>query len=126
MAIQNVNSQATPTQQKPANTTSSAQNTSKSATVEKAVATQTTTATSNDPSRASASGVNISPRAKEMALAKKVVENTPDIREDKVAKYKQMIAKGEYKPDSAKITEGIVREAIRDELSKNPDAILNQ
>jgi hypothetical protein len=36
-----------------------------------------------------------------------------------------MIAKGQYKPDAAKITEGIIREAARDELAKNPDALLN-
>ncbi len=122
MAIQNVNSQATPTPQKTVNT---AINTQKSANVEKTAAAQTTAPLASDPSRANALGVNISPRAKEMALAKKVVENTPDVREDKVAKYKEMIAKGQYKPDSAKITEGIVREAIRDELAKNPEAILN-
>ena len=72
-----------------------------------------------------AANVQISPRARELNLARQVVDSTPDIREDKVAKFKSMIERGEYKPDAGKIADGILAEAIRDELSKEPDVALS-
>lgn len=42
----------------------------------------------------------------------------PDVREDLVAKYKAMIASGEYSPDAGNIADGILREAAREELAK--------
>ena len=71
-----------------------------------------------------AANVQISNKAREMNLAKKVAEATPDVREDKVAMFKSMIERGEYKPDPGKIADGVMAEAIKDELSKNPDAVL--
>ncbi|MEY3901391.1 MAG: hypothetical protein RL189_697 [Pseudomonadota bacterium] len=71
-----------------------------------------------------AANVQISPRARELNLARQVVESTPDVREDKVAKFKAMIERGEYKPDAGKIADGILSEAIRDELSKEPEVAL--
>lgn len=71
-----------------------------------------------------AANVQISPRAKEMNLARQVVDSTPDVREDKVAHFKAMIARGEYKPDAGKIADGILAEAMRDELSKDPEVAL--
>lgn len=71
-----------------------------------------------------AANVQISPRARELNLARQVVESTPDVREDKVAKFKSMIERGEYKPDAGKIADGILSEAIRDELSKEPEVAL--
>lgn len=123
MAVQNLKTQGSAPQRTPAPATN-AQSTAKTTQTEKAAATAPAAAP-QPAAKSDASGVNISPRAKEMALAKKVVENTPDIREDKVAKFKEMIANGQYKPDAAKITEGIVREAVRDEIAKNPDQILS-
>lgn len=68
--------------------------------------------------------VNLSSKAKEMAEARKkameIAKSTSDIREDKVADFKQRIASGEYKPDAGNIADGMMREAIRDELAKNP------
>jgi negative regulator of flagellin synthesis FlgM len=68
--------------------------------------------------------VNVSAKAKEMAEARKkamdIARNTSDIREDKVADLKARIASGEYKVDAGNIADGMMREAIRDELSKNP------
>ncbi|NBO39248.1 flagellar biosynthesis anti-sigma factor FlgM [bacterium] len=72
-----------------------------------------------------AANVQISPRAKEMNLARQVIDSTPDVREDKVAKFKSMIERGEYKPDAGKIADGILGEAIRDELSKDPEVALS-
>ncbi|BBH52354.1 flagellar biosynthesis anti-sigma factor FlgM [Fluviispira sanaruensis] len=76
------------------------------------------------PSVKDAANVQISPRAKELSMAKKIAEDTPDVREDKVAQFKEQINKGEYKPDSGKIADGILREAIRDEIAKDPSIIL--
>lgn len=68
--------------------------------------------------------VNLSPKAKEMHEARKkaveIARNTPDIREDKVADFKRRIDSGEYKADAGNIADGMMREAIRDEISKNP------
>ncbi|MEY4065387.1 MAG: hypothetical protein RIR26_1595 [Pseudomonadota bacterium] len=72
-----------------------------------------------------AANVQISPRARELNMARQVVDATPDVREDKVAKFKAMIERGEYKPDSGKIADGILAEAIRDELSKSPEVALS-
>lgn len=71
-----------------------------------------------------AANVQISARAKEMSMARKIAEETPDVREDKVALYKELINKGEYKADSEKIANAIVQEAMKDEISKDPSIIL--
>lgn len=76
------------------------------------------------PSIKEAANVQISPRAKEMSMAKKVIEETPDVREDKIAKYKEQIEKGEYKADAGKIADGILLEAMKDEVAKDPNIIL--
>lgn len=76
------------------------------------------------PMQQPAANVQISPRARELNLARQVVDQTPDVREDKVAKFKSMIERGEYKPDAGKIADGILAEAVRDELSKDPEVAL--
>ncbi len=126
MAVQNVSTQGAPAQRNTNATAANAQGTAKSAAVEKTASPAPSAPNTTDASKQIAAGVQLSPRAKEMSLAKKVIDNTPDIREEKVTKFKDLIAKGQYKPDANKITEGIVREAIRDDLSKNPDALLNE
>lgn len=66
--------------------------------------------------------VNLSGRAKEMqearAKALDIARKTPDVREDKVSELKRKIESGDYKVSSENIADGILREAIRDELSK--------
>jgi flagellar biosynthesis anti-sigma factor FlgM len=79
---------------------------------------------SQPPAQQAAANVQISPRARELNLARQVVESTPDVREDKVAKFKSMIERGEYKPDAGKIADSILSEAIRDELSKDAEVAL--
>ncbi len=79
-----------------------------------------------EPSVKDAANVQISQKAREMNLAKQVLDSTPDIREDKVAKYKEMIAKGQYKPDASKIADAMIREAAKDDLAKNPDLVLEE
>ncbi|MGY3805235.1 flagellar biosynthesis anti-sigma factor FlgM [Pigmentibacter ruber] len=70
-----------------------------------------------------AANVQISQKAKEMSLAKKIAEESPDIRDDKVAYFKDLIDKGEYKVDSEKVANAMVREAMRDELAKDPGVV---
>lgn len=66
--------------------------------------------------------VNVSGKAKEMNEARMkaldIARNTPDVREDKVAELKSKIQSGEYKVSAENIADGILREAIKDELSK--------
>lgn len=69
--------------------------------------------------------VNLSDRAKEMSEARlkalDIARNTSDVREDRVADLKKRIESGEYKASAENIADGILREAIRDELSKEPE-----
>lgn len=81
-------------------------------------------AASSQAARSSAAEVNISPRAKEMALASRVVRETPDVREDKVERLRQMVQKGEYKIDAGQIADSMVREAMKDEISRRPEVAL--
>lgn len=66
--------------------------------------------------------VALSDKAKEISEARikalDIARNTPDIREDRVADLKKRIEAGEYKPDAGQIADGMMREAIRDELAK--------
>jgi len=68
-------------------------------------------------------GVSLSPKAKELAEARKkalqIAHDTPAVREDKVAEMKKKIQDGTYQVDSEKIADGIMREAMKDELSKS-------
>lgn len=53
---------------------------------------------------------DISGKAKEMNLAKKVATEAPDVREDKVAHIKSLIAQGKYEVDPDAIAEKMVEE----------------
>jgi flagellar biosynthesis anti-sigma factor FlgM len=68
--------------------------------------------------------VALSPKAanlqKQQAKAYELAKNTSPIREDKVQALKNKISAGEYAPDSNQIVEGIVREAVRDQLASEP------
>ena len=82
---------------------------------------------SDSSPRANEQGVNVelSPQARQMADARKkaadIARSTPDVREDRVAALKAQIAAGTYKPDSGKIADGILREAILDRLSETKE-----
>ncbi|MBX9703854.1 MAG: flagellar biosynthesis anti-sigma factor FlgM [Silvanigrellaceae bacterium] len=81
---------------------------------------------SSPPSVKDAAKVQISPEAKKMSeisLAKKIIDDTPDIRDEKVLKLKEQIAKGEYQVDAGKVANGIAREALFDELAQNPNVL---
>jgi len=58
---------------------------------------------------------DISPRAKEMALAKKVAMEAPDVRpdkEEKIAELKRRIANKEYNVSPEKVAERMVEEFL--------------
>ncbi len=71
--------------------------------------------------------VSLSPQAKEKAEARsralEIAKNTPDVRAERVAQLKEQIKSGQYKLDSGNIADGILREAVRDEIAKNPDTV---
>lgn len=69
--------------------------------------------------------VALSPQAREMAEAREkalqIAKATSPIREDRVAELKQKIQNGTYQIDSGKIADGIIREAVLDQLGTMPD-----
>ncbi len=74
---------------------------------------------SQKPSLKNATQVKISDKAKERALALAQANKAPDMDETKVAKYKELINSGKYKPDAEKIAEGIAKEAMRDTMAQS-------
>lgn len=54
--------------------------------------------------------VQLSERVQDMKKIKEQVNKTPDVDEAKVAKFKSMIAKGEYKVDAKAIADKMVDE----------------
>jgi len=58
--------------------------------------------------------VDISSLAKDISLAKTVIEKLPDIREAKVQELKAQIEQGNYKINSDQIAEKMVRESLLD------------
>ena len=61
--------------------------------------------------------VALSPAAKEIQEAKKILDALPDVREDKVAEIKGQIEAGTYTIDGEKIAFKMIRESIFDALS---------
>ena len=70
--------------------------------------------------------VSLSGKAQEMMIARKkamaIARDTSPIREDKVAEFRDKIKNGTYSLDAGNIADGIMKEAIRDELSKTTEA----
>ncbi|MDY6791203.1 MAG: flagellar biosynthesis anti-sigma factor FlgM [Thermodesulfobacteriota bacterium] len=60
--------------------------------------------------------VVLSPKAKEVQEATKLIKELPDIREEKVAKLKEQVDQGTYKIDGEKIAFKMLKESILDEL----------
>jgi negative regulator of flagellin synthesis FlgM len=48
----------------------------------------------------------------EIEMIKKILQKTPDIREEKVARLREEIKKGTYVIDSRKIAENMIRESL--------------
>lgn len=54
----------------------------------------------------------ISGKARELAQAKEVASGAPDVREEKIAKLKEMIANGKYKVDAHAVADRMVDEHL--------------
>jgi len=68
----------------------------------------------------SSAKVKLSERAQDMKKIREVVANTPDVDEAKVAKFKTMIANGQYNVDASKVADKMVDEHAYGELFR-PD-----
>lgn len=58
--------------------------------------------------------VDLSSKAKEIQQIKQIVENTPDVRIDKVEELKRQIESGIYQSDTDKIAENIMKDSLID------------
>ncbi len=54
--------------------------------------------------------VSISAKSREIQKLESVIASTPDVREDKVAKLKEKIEKGEYRVDPREVARKILQE----------------
>ena len=54
----------------------------------------------------------ISAKGRELAQAKEVASNAPDVREEKIAKLKEMINAGKYKVDAHAVADRMVDEHL--------------
>ncbi len=63
------------------------------------------------------SGIN-SGQTYDMGRIREAVENAPDIREEKVALLKKMIASGEYKVNSREVAEKMINDSLADDPLK--------
>jgi negative regulator of flagellin synthesis FlgM len=60
-------------------------------------------------------------RAQSMQKAFDIAKNTPDVREDRVKQLKEQIDNGTYQVDSGNIADGMLREAIKEQLAESPE-----
>lgn len=63
------------------------------------------------------SQVSLSDKAKNYAKIQKIVEQTPDVREDKIEHFRNLIKSGSYKVDTEKLADAIIEETIKNEVS---------
>ena len=60
--------------------------------------------------------VELSQTAKELQAARKIIEQVPEIRTDKVAQLKAQIENGTYDIDSGKIAEKLLQESLSNDM----------
>ena len=60
--------------------------------------------------------VELSQTAKELQAARKIIEQVPEIRTDKVAQLKAQIENGTYDIDSDKIAEKLLQESLSNDM----------
>lgn len=76
-------------------------------------------AAARTPSLHDAANVQISPKAREMNLARQAVEHAPDVHESRIQELREKIRNGTYKPSSEKTAKAMLHEAFRDEVAQN-------
>ncbi len=52
------------------------------------------------------------------AKLKEAIQNTPDVRADRVAQVRQKLEQGRYKVDADKLAKAVLNESLRDDLEK--------
>jgi negative regulator of flagellin synthesis FlgM len=62
--------------------------------------------------------VRVSGQSYDLSRIRKAVENAPDIRDEKVAVLKKMIASGEYKVHSREVADKMINEFLSDDALK--------
>ncbi|MDY6971867.1 MAG: flagellar biosynthesis anti-sigma factor FlgM [Thermodesulfobacteriota bacterium] len=60
--------------------------------------------------------VRLSPKAKEIQEAKKLLNSVPDVREEKVAQIREQIENGTYQIEGEKIAVKMLKESLLNEL----------
>ena len=60
--------------------------------------------------------VELSARAREIQRAKKLIEQLPDIREERVARIKAQVERGTYRVSSRQVADKLLRESLIDQL----------
>ena len=69
--------------------------------------------------------VSLSGKAHEILEARQkamqIAKDTSPIREDRVAEFREMIKNGTYKINAENIADGMLKEAIKDELSQSTE-----
>jgi len=60
-----------------------------------------------------AANTTISSRAKDAARAKQAADAAPDVREEKIAELKRMVAAGKYKVDAEAVADRMVDEHLK-------------
>jgi negative regulator of flagellin synthesis FlgM len=60
--------------------------------------------------------VKLSERAQDIKKIRAAVDSTPDVDEAKVAKFKSLIASGNYKVDSSKVADKMVDEHMKNDI----------
>ena len=73
----------------------------------------------------SAANVSISQGAREINLANQVIKDTPSVNEKRINELRERIQSGEYKVNAEKVAESMVRESLKDELSKDSSLLLS-
>jgi flagellar biosynthesis anti-sigma factor FlgM len=58
--------------------------------------------------------VQLSARAQEFNRIKELVDRTPDVRQESVDRLRGAIQNGDYKPDSQKTSDALIRESLLD------------
>jgi negative regulator of flagellin synthesis FlgM len=71
-----------------------------------------------DAEKGDEKSVRDSGQSYELSRIREAVENAPDIREEKVALLKKMIASGEYKVNSREVAEKMIKEFLLDDTLK--------
>ncbi len=72
--------------------------------------------TISDSDNMDSAKVKLSDRAQDMRKIKDTISSTPDVDEAKVAKYKSMLAKGDYKIDSKAIADKMIDEHVKSDF----------